>query len=115
MLEQLTSLVLGIYGSMHLYQLVAAGVIMLIAGLVMTRFAQIVNVTIGALIVFVLVGFVLRFAGVLPGQAPIDQLASGYVNDFLGLTVAAFLVYFIAFAVVTAVIYGVKSAVGSRG
>lgn len=84
--------------------------IVIIAGLVMRGYGQIVNTTFGALVIF---GLALVIYGVVGSGADVSaETAIGNSWDaFMAVTMGTFLVYFIAFFLVISVIYIIRSAI----
>jgi hypothetical protein len=75
------------------------------AGIIMRRPEQIVYITLTALIVDQVVSIVRAVIN----EAPIDATITGKWQGFLHLEMQTFLAAFIAFAFVTAVVFGFKS------
>ncbi|MFW6027675.1 MAG: hypothetical protein ACOC91_02590 [bacterium] len=84
-------------------------VILIIAGLFMRGYGQIINTTFGALVVY---GIALVLWSAFGSGADVSaETAIGNSWDaFMAVTMGAFLVYFIAFFLVITIIYIIRSA-----
>jgi hypothetical protein len=129
MLEAILNDVVGVFratflGGDLIGLAIAAGAV-LIAALVMQRGSQIGSMTLLALAIFALGGFI---RGVMRGPIAEDggsvaaqtgSRAAGQLDaswsQFAGMPAGVLLAYFIAFMILILVIYGIKSAVGSSG
>jgi hypothetical protein len=98
----------GILHSADTITLVIMAVIVLGAGFLMEELGSIVTVTVGALIVFALAGFV---RAVAMNGANAAQLAQSDWHDFLAWQVQGLVAYAVLFAVAIAVIQLIRSLV----
>lgn len=109
MIDQAMSLVLGVFQSFDVVSLVAALLILLLLGLAMRAYGNVINMTILALVLFVVVSAARSLLGFGVEQKPLGVLPQHYWDGAMALSLGQFLVYFVAFAVVLTVVYLVKS------
>lgn len=106
MLDQLTNLVTGVFSTTDEITLGIMVVIVILTGLLMGSIAQIINFTLGALVLF---AAALVARAIIMDKAEPMALAEQRWNAFLGLSMGEFLVYFVAFALVILGVFLVKS------
>jgi hypothetical protein len=111
MLQQMMDLVTGVFTGVDQTTWIIMVVIVLLAALLMRAFGQIITITLGALVVFALATAGRQIAA---GADPLG-LAQERWNSFLALSVGQFLVYFLAFAIVIAGIFMIKSVFQRAG
>lgn len=88
-----------------------AAVVLLAAGFMMQGMESLLNTTIIALVAFALLGYV---RAVTLGKQNAAQYATADWHNFLGLPMIMLLAYTITFAVIIAVVHGVRSLVLDR-
>lgn len=108
MLQEVMNYISSVFTAQDQIGLAAMAVIVLVAGLMLGGFSSIVRFTLGALAVF---GIAMIGRKILmDGGEPVGTVQQTG-EQFLQLSMGTFLVYFVAFAVVIAAIYLVKSTV----
>ncbi len=85
-------------------------IIAVIAAFVMSGYGQIINTTVGALVVFGLAQVVYGVVTSGPDVSAESSIGNSW-DAFMAVTMGAFLVYFIAFFVVISVFYIIRSAI----
>jgi hypothetical protein len=110
MLENILSTVQSVFMGSDATSQVIMLVVALAAGLALTRVTNIVNVTVGALVVYGLVRLgLMATQGTQPGELP-----SVAWNSLSAMTVNNLVVYFLAFAIVILIVYMVRGVMANR-
>jgi hypothetical protein len=106
-MDSIQDIVGSALGSLAHFQVLA---IAAAAGLLMRKYDQIPLITLGALAVNQLVNIIRA----LVNDAPFESTVNGKWNGFLRLDMQTFLIAFIAFAIVIAVVFATKTMVAHR-
>jgi hypothetical protein len=108
MLQEIINYVMSVFQGQDQIALASMAAIVVIAGLMLGAFGSLIRFTLIALVVFG--GAMLARRVFMDGAEPVG-LVQQSGNEFAAMQMGTFLVYFIAFAVVIAGIYLVKSMV----
>lgn len=110
-LQEMWDIVMRVFGSADTISLVIMLVVVVGAGMALGAFGRIVQVTVGALVIFGL----LRLAYTVTQGAEATALPSTAWNDLKVMSVGDLTVYFIAFAIVISIVHLIRNSVGSGG
>ena len=108
MLQDILDYIMGVFQGQDQIGLIAMLAIVLVAGLMLGAFGNIVRFTLIALAVFAVVMIGRKI--VMDGAEPV-RLVQQSGHDFAALSMGTFLVYFVAFAVVIGAVHLIKSTV----
>ncbi|MBP6012792.1 MAG: hypothetical protein KBA31_11240 [Alphaproteobacteria bacterium] len=108
-LQEMWDIVLRVFGSADTISLVIMLVVVVASGMVLGRVGRIIQVTVGALIMFGLI----RLAYTVTQGAEPTALPSTAWNGLKVMSVGDLTVYFLAFAIVITVVHIIRSSVGS--
>lgn len=110
-LEEMWNTVVTIFGGADSVSLIIMLLVVVAAGLVLGGLGRIVQVTVGALVIFGL----LKLGYALTQGAEASALPTTAWNDLKMMSVGDLTVYFIAFAIVISAVHLIRNAVGSAG
>jgi hypothetical protein len=108
MLQEIINYVTNVFQGQDQIGWAAMLAIVVIAGLMLGAFGSLIRFTLIALVVFG--GVMLARRIFMDGAEPV-ALVQQSGNDFAGMPIGTFLVYFVAFAVVIGAVYLVKSMI----
>ena len=110
-LQEMWDIVLRVFGSADTISLVIMLVVVVAAGMALGQVGRIVQVTVGALVMYGL----LRLAYTITQGADPMSLPSTAWSGLKVMSVGDLAVYFLAFAIVITVVHIIRSSVGSGG
>jgi hypothetical protein len=110
-LQEMWDIVLRVFGGADTISLVIMLVVVVFAGIALGSVGRIVQVTVGALVMFGL----LRLAYTITQGAEPTALPSTAWNGLKVMSVGDLTVYFLAFAIVITVVHVLRNAAGSGG
>lgn len=110
-LQEMSDIVMRVFGGADSISLIIMLVVVVGAGMALGQFGRIVQVTVGALVIFGL----LRVAYTVTQGAEATALPTTAWNDLKIMSVGDLVVYFLAFAIVIGVVHLIRNAVGSGG
>ena len=110
-LSEMWSIVMSVFGGADTISLVIMLVVVVASGMALGRMGRLIQVTFWSLIAFGL----LRLAYSLTKGADPASLPTTAWADMKLMTVGDFTVYFLAFAIVIAVVHTIRNTVGSGG
>jgi hypothetical protein len=110
-LQEMWDIVMRVFGGADSISLIIMLVVAVGAGMALGGFGRIVQVTVGALVIFGL----LRLAYTLTQGAQATALPQTAWNDIKVMSVGDLVVYFLAFAIVISAIHVIRNAVAAGG
>lgn len=110
-LQEMWDIVMRVFGSADTISLVIMLVVVVGAGMALGGFGRIVQVTVGALVIFGL----LRLAYTITQGAEATALPSTAWNDLKVMSVGDLTVMFLAFAILISVVHLIRNTVGAGG
>ncbi len=110
-LQEMWDIVMRVFGGADTISLVIMLVVVVASGMVLGRVGRIVQVTVGALVMFGLI----RLAYTVTQGAEPTALPSTAWNGLKVMSVGDLTVYFLAFAIVITVVHIIRNSVGSGG
>ena len=106
-LQEMWDIVMRVFGGAESISLIIMLVVVVGAGMLLGQWGRIIQVTVGALVIFGL----LRLAySVTQGAEPTALPMSAW-NDLKIMTVGDLVVYFLAFAIVITIVHAIRGAV----
>jgi hypothetical protein len=108
-LDELWNMAVQIFSTDDWVRLVIIAVIVIAGGFFMSSFGQLLNTTVLALIVFVIATMVR--AEMAPDAPDFGTLLQQDWDTFLAMDVKTLLVWFLSFAVLIAIVHGIRSLV----
>lgn len=110
-LNEMWEIVMKVFGSADTVSLVIMLVVVVASGMVLGRMGRLVQVTFWSLIAFGLLGLAYSLT---KGADPASLPSTAWTNLRL-MTVGDLTVYFLAFAIVIAIVHTIRNSVGSGG
>lgn len=110
-LQEMWDIVMRVFGGADSISLIIMLLVVVAAGMMLGEWRRIVQVTVGALVIFGL----LRLAySITQGAEPMALPTTAW-NDLKIMMVGDLVVYFLAFAIVIMIVHAIRSAVASSG
>jgi hypothetical protein len=110
-LQEMWDIVMRVFGGADSISLILMLVVVVGAGMLLGEWRRIVQVTVGALVIF---GLLRLGYAITQGAEPMALPTTAW-NDLKVMMVGDLVVYFLAFAIVITIVHLIRGAVGSGG